>query len=65
MAFLMMQIIVVRFPILFRRTATAKETFGEFVRCVSNLANDWKEAGLITGAQKGAIMSCAAHASIP
>jgi|SRR5882724_218726 len=38
---------------------------GEFVRCVSNLANDWKEAGLITEAQKGAIVSCAARVNIP
>lgn len=33
---------------------------GQFVSCVSLLTNTWKEAGLITGAQKGLIMSCAA-----
>lgn len=31
---------------------------GQFVSCVSALTNAWKNAGLITGAQKGAIMSC-------
>ena len=38
---------------------------GEFVSCVSALTNQWKKAGLITGAQKGAIMACAANADIP
>jgi len=38
---------------------------GEFVSCVSALTNAWKRAGLITGAQKGAIMSCAAEADLP
>jgi hypothetical protein len=31
---------------------------GQFVKCVSHLTNEWKKQGLITGAQKGAIMSC-------
>ncbi len=31
---------------------------GAFVSCVSHLTNAWKKAGLITGAQKGAIMDC-------
>ena len=35
---------------------------GKFVSCVSALTNEWKRAGLITGAQKGAIMGCAAKA---
>lgn len=38
---------------------------GEFVSCVSALANTWKVAGLITGAQKGAIVSCAAQSDLP
>jgi len=38
---------------------------GEFVSCVSHLTNAWKAAGLITGAQKGDILACAAGASIP
>lgn len=38
---------------------------GEFVSCVSALTNQWKKAGLITGAQKGSIMACAANAAIP
>jgi hypothetical protein len=37
----------------------------EFVSCVSALTNAWKAAGLITGAQKGAIQSCAGQANIP
>ena len=38
---------------------------GQFVSCVSALTNAWKAAGLITGAQKGKIQSCAAGANIP
>ncbi|HVF98011.1 MAG TPA: hypothetical protein VM871_11845, partial [Flavisolibacter sp.] len=37
---------------------------GSFVSCVSDLTNAWKKAGLITGEQKGAIVSCAAQSSI-
>ncbi len=37
----------------------------EFVSCVSQLTNAWKKAGLIAGAQKGRIQSCAAAAPIP
>jgi len=38
---------------------------GEFVSCVAHLTNTWKKAGLITGAQKDAIMDCAGGADIP
>ncbi|HWS52656.1 MAG TPA: PA domain-containing protein [Pyrinomonadaceae bacterium] len=38
---------------------------GQFVSSVSHLTNALKKAGLITGAQKSAIQSCAAGASIP
>jgi hypothetical protein len=38
---------------------------GQFVSSVSHLANALKDAGYITGAQKSAIQSCAAGASIP
>lgn len=38
---------------------------GAFVSGVAHLTNDLKKSGLITGAQKGAIQSCAAGASIP
>ena len=34
---------------------------GQFVSGVAHLTNDLKEAGLITGAEKGAIQSAAAH----
>jgi hypothetical protein len=36
---------------------------GGFVSCVSHLTNDLKKDGVISGNQKGAIQSCAAHAS--
>ncbi len=36
-----------------------------FVCCVAHLTNDWKQDGLISGADKGAIQSCAAQAEIP
>jgi hypothetical protein len=34
---------------------------GAFVSAVSALTNEWKKAGLITGRQQGAIVSCAAR----
>jgi hypothetical protein len=40
---------------------SAKSTHGAFVKAVSNLADGWKKAGLITGREKGAITSCAAR----
>ncbi len=45
--------------------AASAENHGQFVSCVAALTNAWKAAGLITGAQKGAIQSCAAGANIP
>lgn len=38
---------------------------GAFVRCASHLANLWKCQRLISGGEKGAIMSCAAQSSLP
>jgi hypothetical protein len=38
---------------------------GQFVSGVSHLTNALKSAGLLTGAQKAAIQSCASGASIP
>ncbi len=38
---------------------------GGFVSCVAQLLQTLKNAGVITGAQKGAIQSCAAQANIP
>lgn len=38
---------------------------GKFVSCVSHYTNDLKKDGTITGAQKGAIQSCAGQANIP
>jgi hypothetical protein len=45
--------------------AATASNHGDFVSCVAALTNAWKAAGLITGAQKGKIMSCAANADIP
>ena len=45
--------------------AAGATNHGDFVSCVSHLTNTWKKAGLITGAQKSAIMTCAAQANIP
>lgn len=45
--------------------AATANNHGDFVSCVSALTNAWKAAGLITGAQKGKIMACAAGANIP
>ncbi len=38
---------------------------GKFVSCVSHYTNGLKKQGIITGAQKGAIQSCAGQADIP
>jgi len=38
---------------------------GGFVSCIAHLTNDLRNAGIITGRQKGAIQRCAAHADIP
>jgi hypothetical protein len=38
---------------------------GGFVNCVADLTNDLRNAGIITGGQKGAIQRCAAQADIP
>jgi hypothetical protein len=50
---------------LIRGCAANAGNHGGFVSCVSHLTNDLKKDGLITGSQKGAIMSCAAGASLP
>ena len=38
---------------------------GQFVSCVAHLTNELVSEGVITGAEKGEIMSCAAQSSIP
>jgi hypothetical protein len=45
--------------------ATFARNHGQFVSCVSAATNAYKAARVLTGAQKGAIQSCAAKASIP
>ena len=45
--------------------AEGAKNHGKFVSCVAKLTNNLKKAGIITGAQKGAIQSCAAQADIP
>lgn len=45
--------------------AAGAANHGAFVSCVAALTNQLKEDGLISGAQKGAIQSCAARADIP
>lgn len=45
--------------------AEGASTHGQFVRCVSDVTNDLKKAGTITGQQGGAIESCAGRANIP
>lgn len=44
--------------------AEAAANHGAFVSCVAQLTNGLKAAGVITGAQKGAIQRCAARSSI-
>ena len=44
--------------------AVDAENHGAFVKCVANLTNNLKKEGIITGEEKGAIVSCAAQADI-
>ena len=50
---------------LIAECAESASNHGQFVSCVSQLTNEWKSAGLITGHGKGAIQSCAAQSTIP
>jgi hypothetical protein len=38
---------------------------GNFVSCVSNVTNDFTDAGLISGRDKGAVQRCAARSDLP
>jgi hypothetical protein len=50
---------------LIAQCAANAKNHGDFVSCVTALTNEWKSVGLITGAQKGAIMGCASAAATP
>jgi hypothetical protein len=50
---------------LIAECAGGASNHGHFVSCVSHVTNDLKKAGTLSGRQKGAIQSCAAHADIP
>ncbi|MCP5524142.1 MAG: hypothetical protein H7A46_21600 [Verrucomicrobiales bacterium] len=50
---------------LIAECAAGATNHGDFVSCVAHLTNALKKAGLISGADKGAIQSCAAQAAIP
>jgi len=45
--------------------AAASDNHGQFVSCVSQLTNDLKREGLISGREKGALQRCAARADVP
>ena len=50
---------------LIGHAAANAKNHGDFVSAVAHLLNNLKKAGVITGAQMGAIQSCAAGAAIP
>ncbi len=50
---------------LIQNCADGASNHGKFVSCVAHLTNSLKKQGVITGAQKGAIQSCAAGSSLP
>jgi hypothetical protein len=50
---------------LIAQAAANASNHGQFVSAVAQITNNLKKAGIITGAQKGAIMSAAAQANIP
>jgi hypothetical protein len=45
--------------------ANDPKNHGEYVSCIANITNQLKEAGTISGEEKGAIQSCAAQAKLP
>jgi hypothetical protein len=45
--------------------AEGAKNHGQFVNCVTHLTNDWKNEGLISGKDKGAIQNCAAKSNCP
>jgi hypothetical protein len=45
---------------LIAQCSVGKKNHGQSVSCVAHLTNEWKNAGFISGAEKGAIQSCAA-----
>ena len=45
--------------------AARSKNHAAFVSGVAHLTNDWVRQGIITGAQKGAIQSCAGKAKLP
>lgn len=47
------------------QAAASASNHGKFVSAVAKLTNDLKKAGIISGAQKGAIQNAAAQADIP
>ena len=49
---------------LISECADAAKNHGKFVSCVTHLANELKEYGVITGEEKSAIQSCAVKARI-
>jgi hypothetical protein len=50
---------------LIAQIAASAGNHGQFVSGVAHFTNQLKKAGIITGAQKGSIQSCAAQANIP
>ncbi len=50
---------------LIAECAAGATNHGDFVSCVAKLTNSLRKAGVITGAEKGLIQSCAAQAAIP
>jgi hypothetical protein len=50
---------------LIHEIAAGAKNHGQFVKGVAALLNDLKKAGLITGAQRGAIARCVSKAAIP
>jgi hypothetical protein len=50
---------------LITNCAEEASNHGKFVSCVTHLTNDLKQAGAISGKEKGRIQSCAGQANIP
>lgn len=50
---------------LIRFCADDADNHGQFMNCLAQLTNEWKQSGLITGLEEGQIHSCSAQADIP
>jgi hypothetical protein len=45
--------------------AAGADDHGQFVQCVARLGSDWRRSGVVSDADRGRLMRCAARAALP